>query len=912
MKAHSHATHKTVLTLGGSLPGVRQPLFAFERQAHHLAQDHQAKIERVHYLEGLGWRLVGAEFSVSQMHEGETQSLGASNGLLQLAPSHVEFAAKGAESLPGLPSSASGSSVFQKRVAAGAGWAQRLESDQSVLPAPDPGSDLQTMDRIARTTINFGQGDSRHFRIHLPGGSLSSNSTVVTLYFWDAPGGPASGSGHGNGHYALKLGGSGTAWLFESNGSGGWTKRSDFRWAASTMVAGATHEVHITSGKAGRRPTILFHFDSISDDERREGCGGGFSVFAKAGRYVTDPGVRDRRSWTYLPPQPEPREAASGPMRLDVRRDLRPILQLFRTSYPATGLLLDSPFSLDFVPAPGEPFQAEWYGSMPEGTSLDLRLEDADTGLELPDRVLVLNDQQGGVIRCSLPNGARRLRARVLFHSSSDGLKSPTLTSLRFFRSATLFEDGSEPVVIGGETREAPVLLTRVLHRVEEVQEGEEKGLKLTLSARPDQEPLPLCPGEAASLSLKEGDSETSVFRGRIEASFLRSSRNSALSASPGRWKTWEVFVRSEEDRLKEAKPPRRFSWWDVEADLPMKVTDFLKALLTSHWPASMLDIPDRMERLPSGAEGVWLPEPEADLLTLMKWLSQMLLASWLVFDPSRGERGQWRLVPLKDSSSPVRARLARNSEAGRPLHWQGASEGIPLLRILEEGYEEWIQPPLASQVLVEGRSTGSPSLITQILVNIAAFPLFALPPGHPKTANPGSRDWLGTHRLLTFRDDSLSCQADVDSMAKRLYESSARGFELCRVRVPLILIDDEGQMRPLCEGDRVEVEKEEGGWEVWRVSQAERRWTMDALRWTDLELVKGSLLPGFRSRGFKGWLESGVKGLFSLGPLANLSITSSKLAAQQAGQWTLLPTLPSAPIQDLDPESESFGEFLP
>lgn len=902
MKAHSHATHKTILTLGGSLPGVRQPLFALERQAHHLAQDSQAALDQVHYLEGIGWRLIGAEFSVSQMHEGESQPLTASSGSLMIAPSHAEFPAKGAESLPGIGGGSTGSTVFQKRIAAGATWSQRLDSDQSALPSPASEDDLQPMDRIAKTTASFGPGESRHFRFHLPGGSLSSSTTAATLYFWDAPGGPASGPGHGNGHYALKLGGSGQARLYESDGAGGWTRRSELRWAASTMVAGATHEVHITSGSSMGRPLILFHFDSISHDERREGSGGGFAVFAKAGRAVSEQGVRDRRSWTYHPPQPEPRTPASGPVRLDIRRDLRPLLQLFQTTYPASGSLLDSPFALDFIPATGEPIQAEWYGSIPAGTSLDLTLEDADTGEELPDRTLILSDEKGGVIQCSLPLGVRRIRARVAFHSSPDRRRTPTLTSLRFFRSSSLFEAGEEEVRIGGEERPEPTLLQRVVRQIEEVQEGEEKGLKITLAARIGSEDLPLSPGTGLVLKLKEGEAEAALFRGRIEAALCKGVR--------GGWAAWEVFARPEEERLKLAKPPRRFSWWDIEADLPMKVSGFIRILLSSLWPSEMLEIPDREERLPSGAEGAWLTEPEADLFSLLKRLSEVLLGARLRFDPSLGDRGRWVLTALSDGASPIRARLLAHQSDLIPLHWEGESEGLPALVMMQEGFEEWSEPPLASQIQVEGRAIGQNSLITQTLVSLGAAPLFALPVGNPKAPLPGAADWLGTQRILAFRDDSLNTQADVDRMAVRLFESCAKGCRLRRVRVPFILISDSGRHRPLAEGDRLEVEAAAGEWEVWRISRADHRWSMDALKWTDLELVKGDRLPSLGSAGLKGWLNKGVKSLFGLGDLAELSLSGSRLAAQQAGLWTVLPVLPSSTIQDLDPESETFGEI--
>lgn len=496
MKAHTFTNRHTIVTLGGPQTGVLQPLFGFERQAHHLAQDGQAEVEDVHYLEGLGWRLNGQEFSVGAMQESESDALTASDGLLQIAPGHTEFTGRGTGSLPGVPGVPAGSKVFQKRIPAGEGWDQKLSTDQAATPSPDSTSDLLPMDRVALTTQSFGPGESRHLRIYVPGGALSSSGTVATLYFWDAPGGPESGSNSGTGHYALKLGGGGTAQLFEAKTSGGWLKRSEFRWAASTMVAGTTHEIHITSGQSSGQPVILFYFDSISKDERVEGSGGGFAIFAKQGRSVAQSGVRDRRSWTYTPPRSAPRTASPGPLRLDVRRDIRPILQLFRTKYPESGILLDSPFSLDFYPLAGEQIQAEWYGTLPTGTEMSLVLEDALTGAELPDQTLTFSDEQGGVITCSLPAGVRHLRARVLFSASPDRLKTPTLTSLRFTRRATLLEGGSPAVTIGGPESDEVQLQTRLVKSIEMVQEGNEKGVRLVLENRIDEALLPLNTGE--------------------------------------------------------------------------------------------------------------------------------------------------------------------------------------------------------------------------------------------------------------------------------------------------------------------------------------------------------------------------------------------------------------------------------
>lgn len=200
----------------------------------------------------------------------------------------------------------------------------------------------------------------------------------------------------------------------------------------------------------------------------------------------------------------------------------------------------------------------------------------------------------------------------------------------------------------------------------------------------------------------------------------------------------------------------------------------------------------------------------------------------------------------------------------------------------------------------------GSGSLLNQIAVNVAAFPLFALPTGHPKTASPSSPDWLGSQQVLTYRDEALSDQESVDQVCRRLFDAFARGFRVLKARIPLILFDDSGELRPLQEGDRIELDEE-----IWRVHALDHCWTKDAYQWSGVTLVKGNLLPSLRREGMLGWLEQGVRGALSLGPLAALSTVGSRLAATQAGQWTVLASLPSAPIQDLNPESEGYGEFL-
>jgi hypothetical protein len=886
--------------------GVLQPLFGFERQAHHLASDGQAELENVHYLEGLGWRLRGQEFSVGAMQESDSEALTESGGMLQLAPGHAEFTGRGTGGLPGIPGVPAGSKVFQKRIPAGEDWDQKLTSDQAATPSPDATSDLLPMDRVALTTQNFGPGESHHLRIYVPGGALSSSGTVASLYFWDAPGGPESGSSSGTGHYALKLGGSGTAQLFEARTGSGWMKRSEFRWAASTMVAGTTHEIHITSGQALGQPIILFHFDSISKDERVEGAGGGFAIFAKQGRSVAQLGVRDRRSWTYTPPRAEPRTAAPGPMRLDVRRDIRPILQLFRTKYPESGWLLDSPFSLDFYPLAGELIKAEWYGTLPAGTSMNLVLEDALTGAELPDQTLIFSDEQGGVITCSLPPGVRHLRARVHFDSSPDRLKTPTLTSLRFSRRATLLETGSPSVTLGGPESEDILLQTRLVRSIELVQEGGEKGLKMVIEKRVEETPLPLNTNEKVAVKVVQAEDGATLFLGRIQAAIKVHEWIAGGEGRLGKWQRWEVYSRPEDQKIASAKPPRRFSWWDIESNQPMKVTELIRVLLSGLFPSGMIDLPDLDQRLLAGFEGAWLPEPESDLKQILEWLSEGMLASRLCFRPGLGSQGQWNLVPLFDDASSIMAKLFRAPPSGVLPHWVWEDEGLPAASLLREECEEWVMPPLASQILVEGRSHGSGSLLSQLAVNVAAFPLFALPEGHPKRALPSSPDWLGSQQVLTYRDEALSDQASVDQVCRRLYDAFARGFSMLRARIPLILFDDSGILRPLQEGDRLELDEE-----VWRVHAVDHVWTKDAYQWSDLTLAKGNLLPSFRREGMKGWLERGVRGALSLGPLASFITSGSRLAATQAGLWTVLAAQPSAPIQDLDPDSEGYGDFL-
>lgn len=278
------------------------------------------------------------------------------------------------------------------------------------------------------------------------------------------------------------------------------------------------------------------------------------------------------------------------------------------------------------------------------------------------------------------------------------------------------------------------------------------------------------------------------------------------------------------------------------------------------------------------------------------------------------GKEPRVRILLRRGKKKPEEAPQEVERELSYPgpnlaaLRWmlEQRAKSAPAACLLREGCEEWVQPPMASQVLVEGRTQGVGSLLSQNAVNIAAFPLFALPADHPKKAVPGSLDWLGRQQVLTYRDEALSDQASVDQVCRRLYDAYAKGFQFVKARIPLLLFADSSDFRPLQEGDRVELEGE-----VWRVHAVDHVWTKDAYQWSDLTLTKGNLLPSFRREGMKGWLEQGVRGAMSLGPLASLITSGARLAAVQAGQWTVLASQPSMPIQDLDPESEGYGEFL-
>lgn len=153
-----------------------------------------------------------------------------------------------------------------------------------------------------------------------------------------------------------------------------------------------------------------------------------------------------------------------------------------------------------------------------------------------------------------------------------------------------------------------------------------------------------------------------------------------------GTWQRWEIYARPEDCLLTSAKPPRRYSWWDIESNQPMKVTNLIRTLLSGLFPSALIDITDLEQRLLAGFEGAWLPEPESDLKQILEWLSEGMLAHRLCFLPSQGAEGRWKLVPLKDDSSPIRAKLTRTAPDGRPPHWLSSDEGLPVATLLQEG----------------------------------------------------------------------------------------------------------------------------------------------------------------------------------------------------------------------------------
>ena len=961
---------KTIVTFDDPLPSPMQRAFAFDKEADEMALGPASIQTDVHNVPGVGWRLKGIQFdpgNVSESNDGNAGILTKASGELQTADGIEEFDTyrqalelTGVSYSPDVP--ASGSPAIQKRVEAGGSFEKRLDADETSFVKPGSSEDPTDMDRIAVTSADHLPDGSIHIRFFIPGGVEFTGRNLITLYFTGPAG--STEADLGNGQYALKLYIDGTAILAERitddlnattvpTDIDNWDARKIFQFAESHQVAGRSHFLSIVSdaapevsgsgGFSGKK--IVFFFSSVKANSRR------LQGVLRAGVMR---GARQDSSDnpTYYVPRRHNRIATQpAPLRMDVRRDMRPIIQLMKTTYPTVGVLRDDAIILPYRLAPGDGDDAidlEVFGTFPPGTDVVPRLLNS-SGTEFAGGVPTIDTQSIKAIRYPVPVGLDERDVSIELQLSGDGSNTPTV---RFYgiNRATTFETPvsspkecpdreADPAIFRTEITSAEVTLP-AREMGEERATIEVADLADDLSVLRTRGKVPV----RIELEYDEIGSRTTIFRGyaiNVRGERLLGKDPSRVFPSPEA-RAYTIECAGEWTRLAEAQAPTRFTW-QTESGGELdnyRITDIISVLLRIAYPIDRILIDSVDVRLLSSDPDAYRLEVGSPIDAVVQEFAKDYLGGWVYFDPSAGVDGLWRLGLPKAPDAQVLTRfwIDHPGDGIHAVDYRSYPDVIQGDQTVKQTFirrgtlVEWAEPPEANKVEVYGSASeeaatesgqSSAMQLSQVAYNLSSYNPFNLDSSDPNYPDPAHPDYLGREVAVRVYDAKLTSQKAVDWVCRRIFDLSCHTVYRYKFEAPLILVEDASDAqqvrpRPLRFFDFVEVQNMEGDWERWVVASVRILNSKHTMQMAEYELARPSNLDQlnglFRADGASTRRKDALimfgNRIAGMADSSKMPTSTTKQASTNQGNWTGLPAIATADVQVLDTSDPNFGKF--
>lgn len=708
---------------------------------------------------------------------------------------------------------ASGDSFARKIVEASASWAQSVAD--AAYGAPTFPTANVPMDRVmvGRTTDPANQGYVARFEV--PGTKLHSPDMLMDFLF----GGPASADGGGS--YALGVDGTGIAILFERiNGS--WVDRFSFRYAPPDRIAGVSHKILI---KPYNFPGIAGGIEFI--------CSAG-DIAAPVGSLVqgfynnpTLPTVHlytiRRRATSGGPTRPT--VTGANTPRVDIRRDLRPHLQISRVKFPNTGYFVDGNLFVPFHAGTSQNLVIEWTAVVPSGCGIVGKLYRADTNVEL---TLVSSSSVQRVYQ--MVSGLPHYYAR--FEYTADVDDTALLWDYQVYRNGTIITpvnvevDASENLlnasVSGAESdpshETASLMIDDPTDRLTALNR------RGRVSYRLETEYDPANPNKRSVLS--EGFLIRSPGRRKMRKTTEGLAGTRARAYPAKKWREYAGAGVGMWIRLNEKVAWQVFRFFqDPDApELPWKITDIVRRMINyAGYPLDMIDVPDNPMRLWTGNQDYLALTPMQPIGQFCVDLLKNYLGWFLVWDANAGTRGKWRAVaPSVAPYQPLARFYTQQVTTGRLAHSAGAynntnagywSENGSVNAFIQGGtLETWVKPPEANAILVIGgggqelNDKRGNSIFAQWLINRDGLNFFS-----DYTPDPNHPDWIGELVPLVYVDQGISSQPAANFFCRRLYDIATHGIKMARFAAPLVLITESSDSqqrnpRPLRYYDPVEI----------------------------------------------------------------------------------------------------------
>lgn len=940
---------KTRLRFNSFLPSVVSSAVFFSRDANEMGRGERARTTNCALVKDVGWRL--RRHSDPGDHWERTVGQTPTPGTVP-SSGFLTFYANRKPTLDGVTYSGrpdQSQSMYLKQVPAGDSWESRLAEDQTSYPGitADDFDPITTMDRVFVADAVHEPDDAVSFVFAMQSPVTGASGIYACAYF----SGPAGIDGvlEGIGQYCLGLVGGGIAYLYERGkepGESDWVWRLRHRFNVGVPKHTDAVRFTVTSDCSngcdgswkGRK--LSFKTENITHAAMT-----GFRVVETmiAGA-ITALESDLAKTHTYWAPNSKNRAATPCPVRIDARRDIRLAFQAFDSEYPESGTIVDQPFPIGVLATPDEPITIDLYGDRPTGTDIEMRLyaDDGDNaGTELVGTLLI-DDCLGKRYSFAIPEG---FPLTTLFHAEFDltgpTTKTPTLQGYVIQR-AEITEAADDSAVYDFPLREASgtALPMRVIEQVS-VQ---------GLSSNPEAESATVSVADLAATLTEartrtgtpidieilddNGDHVTNLFHGIIAtvgSSALPGKAN--RFPQPGAWRG-DFAIVSEMARLNRRLAPTRISLWDMTAGKPLKVTDALKVLLkyAGYSAAYVVAIPDLSIRISGSDQESTMIEPDTPLGDICSRLVFDYLGGLFFFDKNAGDNGSWRVLiwPRQPYNTVLRFDPGHPG-ANKLKHVIGAygsttaSNGqviqhLPMFGPTVLGYE----PPEGNMVIVIGGSTEGVggSQLAQMAVNVDSFNALNLADSHDNYPDFSHPDFLRDCVPIVVRDVSINTPDAINFVTRRYYDAGCCAKETIKFNSLLPLFTDvtdefQSVVRAPRVGDMVQVKQSNGSWKDYIVANCNPRYSRAHMMRADFEIVSTSRMAeiavaigGLNSASYLGKVAEHFRASIGVANGRFVSIGNAPGSGMPRVNVAGLPAITVPPIQDLDPESATFGQF--
>ena len=947
---------KTRLDLANYLPQVTEELVIYERDAKEIARLNAAEQENVQYIPEIGFRLESLSSRpdlIGSTVLGEASLLRASDCSLA-----ANFEEKKFSRDPGLggvtwDGPTEGMTAFHKSVASD-DFDVKLDADEAAFPGP-PGEYSADMDRVLVTTERDDPATGLSIQFFAPGSRVGRSRGLCRLYF-SGPAGTMKGH-NGLGQYCLDFRSDGVALLWEKGSTGTWKKMDSFVFVANS--AGTQNTMFWAYIVSNSNETCAGQFigDTIVIQTiQSPGKDSGDLLSSKASS--KGPSELSKQSRVYKVPRLGDRSTAPStcPIRVDVMRNIRPVIQISKDKFKHTGTVVDDEFSLPYYPTSTAPIYLEWYGTTPTGTTVVAKLLKTD-GEELGSRTVTIpKDCTGEQISYAMPLFTRNFKVQfeLTANPGAPGFpvdtRTPTILNYRIIRlpqTQLIATDLISHPILHDDKFDETVVQSVSINGAGE-NPATENGTVVVQDSFGKHQYLGTWAGKPASIVVEDeasGDDVTLIqgICDRSNAIHKGTEKFDGLVIGNERWYQYNLTIVGEAKRLMRRRCPARFNFQDKAAGKPYKVTDAVRILLNAAgYPDSMLDIPDLPIRLwvdQSGEKSSLVVDTDTPIYDILMQMVGETLGAYLVWDPSAGTYGKWRIIERKyPPYKPLMRFDMRQPVAGRMPHVLGAYGGrtdagqyIPYLPVLKKTLSVTYEPPEANVVAVfggihagAGQQTGL--RYSQVLVNYASFNPNNLEPDDDGYPDPFAADYLGENVSVHRYDFLLTNQSAVDWVARRMFDYGCVGRKIRTFSSLLPFIRDEAdvhqeRLRIPRFYDPCEFVDERGDLHQAVILSCDPTWEgagSDRFQMASYKIVTTTAMA-------KVAVPLGIRDTYMLGQ------RRLKRARQQNGipsetpmigsgnvefipMFNVMngfPTAESEPIQVLDPNDANFGDFL-